>query len=371
VAACRAVMQQEGLPSAINTYDGTILTWCSGLAAQGALPRIFYQISKDPNVYKAMYLCGFLYQGAPNEGAYQVVDIAKISSVYFRGDRASRDAMDPNDPSKIKYTKGTRDYAAYKVLQKLVDQMEMVSLLITVARAPLTRETVFKANLVVVEGMVDAGSPEQIATEALYVFIGEVEHNWNTHDNLVNWAVAHFDWMEALLPKVPSEERDRAIAKGVFRYVLREVQRGAWNRAVAGLKVAAKKQKTKTPTPVIDFGLVMTKVVYSFDRLVDNYWKPMQTGKSPQGLSPHTMDGSTLSVPGFPAVAAPEPMLDPDDVVVRDGKGGRWSLGKQAQCDFLFASDAIKLIGFDAMGNVIIEGKEGRWAVTTKGERVP
>ncbi len=371
VAACKAVMRQEGLPSAINTYDGTILTWCSGLAAQGALPRIFYQISKDANVYKAMYLCGFLYQGAPNEGAYQVVDIAKISSVYFRGDRASSDAMDPQNPSKVKYTKGTRDHAAHKVLQKLVDQLELVYLLIMIARSPLTRATVFNANFAVIEGMVDVGSAEKIFTEALYVLIGEVKHNWNIRDNMVDWAIAHFDATEAPLANAdPSEERDRAIAKGVFRYVLRGIQRGAWDRAVAGLKVAAKKQKTKAPTPVIDFQLVMQKVTYSFDRLVDNYWKPMQTGKTPQGYRPHTMDGSTLPVVDFPKMTTKE-AIAPDDVAVRDAKGGLWSLGKQSQCDFLFPSDAIALIGFDSAGNVIIEGGGTRWTVTTNGERVP
>jgi hypothetical protein len=372
VAACKAVMRQEGLPSAINTYDGTILTWCSGLAAQGALPRVFYQISKDPNVYKAMYLCGFLYQGAPNEGAYQVVDIAKISSVYFRGDRASRDAMDPQDPSKVKYTRGTRDYAAYKVLQKFVDQLELVYLLIMIARSPLTRASVFNVNFALIEGMVDVGSAEKIATEALYVFIGEVKHNWDTRDNLVDWAVAHFDATEALLAKDdPSEERDRAIAKGVFRYVLRGVQQGAWTRAVAGLKVAAKKQKTKTPTPAIDFHLVMEKVTYSFDRLIDNYWKPMQTGKTPQGYRPHTMDGSTLPVPDFPIAVPRSVAPSPDEVVVWDALKNRWSLGKQAQCDFLFPTDAITLIGFDAAGNVIIDEGGARRTVTTKGAAIP
>ena len=64
--------------------------------------------------------------------------------------------------------------------------------------------------------------------------------------------------------------------------------------------------------------------------------------------------------------------LSLDEVVVWDNKKkNRWSLGKQAQCDFLFPTDAITLVGFDAAGNVIVEGGGVRWTVTTKGERVP
>jgi hypothetical protein len=369
VSAATAVMQQEGLPSAVNTYDGTILTWCSGLAAQGAVPDIFYAISKDPNVHKAMYLCGFLYQGLPGAPAYQVVDIqSKIPRILYRGDFATNDVLEPTNPTKVRYPKGTQDYLAYKVLQTFVAQIELVYLLIMIARDPLTRETVFNANFNKVCGMVIVGGSETIATEALYVFIGEVQHNWFLRRkngqtmNVVDWAVAHFDSTEAAL-SAPSEERDRAIAKGVFRYTLRTIQRAAWARAVEQLKQAAKKEGTKTPNAKVDFSDFMRRVVYGFNRLVDNYWTPMQTGTSPQGRSPHTMGGSTLPVPGFPSALDGAPIV-PDDVIANDGSGNQWNIGKQAQCDFLIYPTAeIRLSGFDDNGDILIQRQSGAGAV--------
>lgn len=374
VSAAYATMRQEGFPSAINTYDGTILTWCSGLAAQGKLKSVFYAINKDPNIRKAMYLCGFLFEGTPLDGTYQIVDIQKISTTYYRTNFASQDARDPNDPNKIKYVAGTRDYADYKVLQKLVDQIELLYMLIMVARDPLTRQTVFDVNFTIVERMVGVGSAELIATEALYVFIGEVKHNWAITENMVEWARKKLTPAEAA-PPCPSEEYDRALAKGVFRYVLRRVQRDAWSAAVGRLKVMVKKAGKKMLAEGLDFhNDVMAKVVYSFDRLVDNYWKPMQTGIGPQRFKPHMIDESTLAVPDFPPLAsAATPNVD-DVIVYSPNAKASYNLGSNAQCDFIFTNTSVKLMGFDESGNVIVQaqGAAGpRWTLTPKGEKVP
>ena len=373
LSAAFAVMRQEGLPSAINTYDGTVLTWCSGLAAQGKLKSIFYAISKDPNIRKAMYLCGFLYQGTPLDGVYQIVDVQKMSSVYYRTNYASEDARDPNDPNKIKYPKGTRDLADYKVLQKLVDQVELLYMLIMIARDPLTRGTVFDANLLAVEAMVALGSADKIATEALFVFIGEVRHNWAIGENMVEWARKRFTPAEAALPW-PSEEHDRAVAKGVFRYVMRHVQRGAWDAAVAQLRVKAKKEGTKTPAGGIDFQKVMNNAVYSFDRLMESYWKPLQTGVGPKGFKPHSVDESTLEVSGFPAPAGSPPYRTDDVIIWSPKEKASYNIGSNAQCDVLFPSTNFKLVGFDESGNVLLQATDpsaARWTVTTKGKVVP
>jgi hypothetical protein len=370
-SACHAVMRQEGLPSAINTYDGTVLTWCSGLAAPGKLPKLFHRICKDPNVFKAMYLCGFLYQGTPTDPAYQIVDIKRLSSVYYRGNYATQDVLDPRDPARVKYPKGTPDYTAFKVLQKFVDQIELVYLLIMLARDPLTRDTVFKADLAAIEEMVGVGSPEKIATEALYVFIAEVKHNWDIRENMVEWARSKFTPAEATLAW-PSEEHDQAVAKGVFRYVLRNVQRGAWKAAVGELKVRAKTAvKKKVPPDPVDFYLgVMVNVVYSFDRLVDNYWIPMQTGTGPKGFKPHTIGESTLTVPGLlvPRAAA----TGSNDVFVfSTTTGTSFSIGDNTQCDFLFTNPKFQLSGFDTSGNVVLKNDTATWTVTPDGVLVP
>jgi hypothetical protein len=382
LSAAYAAMRQEGLPSAINTYDGTVLTWCSGLAAPGRLKEIFYWASQDPNVYKAMYLCGFLYQGTPTDGIYQVVSLKKVPLVYYRTNYASEDARDPNNPNKIKYPKGTRDMADYKVLQTFVDQIELVYLLILLARDPLTRKTIFDANLGVLLGMARLGSPEKIATEALYVFIAEVKHNWfnASPGDMVDWARRRFTPAEAALPW-PSEEHDWAVAKGVFRFILRHVQQGAWNAAVAQLKAKVRKEGKKMfpYAEALDFQTVVNRVVYSFDRLVDNYWKPMQTGIGPRKFKPHMIDQSTLSAPNvpsgsvadFPPLATSVPRAT-DDVIVY-GKNASYNIGSNAQCDFIFTDTQFKLMGFDESGNVVLaRGPNGpTWTVTTEGVQVP
>jgi hypothetical protein len=354
-ASCLAVMRQEGAPSAINTYDGTVLTWGIGIAGPGRLPETFYRIVKDPNVERALYLCGFKYQGTPTHGAYQIVDLTSDPPrVVFRDNYAHKDR------GTIK--KGRLDYGAYKVLQVLVDQLELIYLLIALARDELTRETVFRANYDLVEQMVTLGDHAEIESEALFVFISEVKHNWNLHGDIAKEAIKRFDATEATLPKSP--ERDKAIAKGVFRYTMSAIQRAAWGRAVAELRVNVKQGKSPSDREV-SLANVM-HYGYGFDRLLDNYWNPMQKGTN-------TQDGSALPVPDFPApMAGTTP--GPDDIVVTSKKGApplSYVIGTQSQCDFLFPDPKTTLVDFDD-GNIIVkDGKGNQWKVSVNGEKVP
>jgi hypothetical protein len=371
IAAAAATFRQEGLPPAINTYDGTVLTWCSGLAAPGMLPRIFNALMRDENCAKVMYLCGFLYTGNDLDAEYQIADVeSDVPRVYHRNNFMTQDQIDP-DTGKKKYPKGTRDCSAFKVLEHFTDQLPLIYMLIALSRDELTRDRVFDPNFAAMAAMVDIAGAENIFTESLYIFIGEVQHNWalngrkiftaatrdKTHrpSSLVAWAIAHFSADEKALT-LPSEEGDRAIAKGVFRFVLRSIQEDAFGTAVVLLKVKCRRMKTSMLTGDDPIQLSSVTTLYGFTRLVENYWTPMQTGLGPAKFKPHQIDESTLTVAGFPVRLASAEDAPPDEQVVRDSPvaGTFWSVGKQAQCEFLFPND-VSLMGFDAAGNVLVQ----------------
>ncbi len=375
-AACGAVMHQEGLPAAINTYDGTVLTWCSGFAAQGKLQWVFTKISRDPIVRKVMYLCGFRYEGTPLDGAYQVVDLrGHIPVVVFRDNFSHCEQRHPDNASRILLRKNQRDYAAYKVLRVFVEQIELLWMLIALSRDDLTRKTVFDANYEALESLIDVGGAEEIASEALYVFIAEVVHNWGIGKagatGVIKWAKDHFDATEKQLPK--GEERDRAFAKAAFRYIMRHIQKDGWEAAVVELKVRVKKYPKDRPQErMVYLKRQMLQVVYGFRRLMDNYWAPMQTGKSPKSVRDHTFGKSTLTVPGFPSPIPSGTKPAPDDVVVYDEKDNGYILGKQAQCDFLFPNSSVTLLDFDPASNVLIKNyQDAQETVTQEGRKVP
>ncbi len=369
-AAVLTVMRQEGTPSAINTYDGTVLTWGIGIAGPGRLPEVFYRIMKDKNIRRAFYLCGFRYEGTPKDGAYQVVDLTRDPPVVsFRDNFSHKDrTFQKKDGSFATIKKSARDHAAYKTLQLVVDQMELMYLLVMVARDELTRETVFRVNYEIVEEMVRLSDHAYIGSEALFVFISEVKHNWDIRDNMVAWAIAHFDATEVgLTPR--TEEHDRAIAKGVFRFVLRNVQRTAWRMAVKELEAKiAKAKKDKTVTDPVQLLVVVDAVTYGFDRLVDNYWTPMQSGKNVQ-------NGSALPVADFPTSLVGSIAENPGACAFKGKKAPmRYVVGTQPQCDFLFRHNEIILLGVDeTTRNVVVQDSTSNriWTVTHEGNDLP
>ena len=187
------------------------------------------------------------------------------------------------------------------------------------------------------QSMVTVAGAENIATEALYVFIGEVQHNWDLMRrrldtapllrdkqhrpaNLVQWAVDHFTDDEAKLPR-PSADADRAIAKGIFRFTLRAIQEDALNVALVHLKVELNKQKTNRLADNDGILLSGIPILYGFNRLMDNYWTPMQTGTGPAGIKPHSIDGSMLEVPDLPLKLVDKGTANPDDQLVQDKPG--------------------------------------------------
>ena len=315
-AACIAVKNQEGAPSAINTYDGLVLSWGIGIAGPGKLPQTFHQICQDPHVKKALYLCGFLYQGTvignQYHGGYQIVDLGK-KEITFRDNFWHKNS----DPGKSPHKKGEFEGNAYKALHVISDQKEMIMLLVQLAKDPLTAPTIFAPNYKMIQSFVALTSTDEIASEALYVFAGEVRHNWGFDTAVIKWAVDHFDATERALAK-PSPERDAAIE-------------------------------------------------FELTRLRKNYVATLQSGAN-------TQDGSKVDLGGYlgsPLVGPP----NPDHYVCvdyrNDKKADRYDLGPVSQCDLLFPSDNVDLLRLEN-GNVIVQIDGGpEQTYTQKGVKVP
>jgi hypothetical protein len=348
-AAVEWIIRQEGLPSSINTWDSVILTWCSGLASAGKLNEVFYPLSKDPIASRVMYLCGFLYDGFPGpfDAVYQIVDVVHGCVVY-------RDQQFHKTVPGTSRKKGDRDWKAWKELRIFTGQIELIYMLIALARDPLTRQKVFDVNYGIVSRMVDVMGAEYLATEALYVFIAEVQHNWAINDHMVNWTLKHRSSEEmattssAVAKKSP--ERDQAVAKGVFRYVLGFLQEQAYDRAYAQLQRNEKKAAGGAIAPV-NFATMFDEIAYGVNRLFENYWRPMTDGS-------HAKDGSTVEVKkeDFPAPDADPKKVAAGHCAMSDkNKPPQWyDLGPEYQCDFLFPHNNVKLIGFRG-GNVLVE----------------
>jgi hypothetical protein len=350
IATVIATRKQEGAPSAINTYDKTVLTWGTGFAAAGKLREVFYEITKNPRVRKALYLCGFLFEGTlvGNDVfcAYQIVDLPN-KCVVFRDDWRHRDV-----PPSVK--KGDIDRRAFTVLKIMVDQIEMLYLLVQLARDPLTMGVIFEPFYQKLRPMLHVDAGNEILTQACYVFAGQVRHNWGLGPDIVSWAISHFSADEQLLPS-PSIERDAAIAKGICRRVMQQIQKQRWTNAVAQLK--------KQGGPVA-LSNMPAGTEWGVDRLIDNYWTTLKKGTN-------TQDGSKV------AVKEPTDYLSPlqgppiGDRYVVLGKRGQYDIGALSQCDLLFDTDDVQLVRFED-GNVVISERGGaQRTVTVAGAGVP
>jgi hypothetical protein len=376
-AACIAIKEQEGAPSAINTYDGRVLSWGIGIAGPGKLPETFARITEgrtpeSRRVRKALYLCGFRYEGTviggQHLGGYQIVDLkSDPPCVVFR------DSFHHQDDPSAKVKRGDFDDRAFLVLKHMVEQIEMLYLLIQLARDPLTREVVLAPNYDMIERFGVVGYGEQIMTEALYVFAAQVKHNWGLGMEIVKWAVDHFNDAEKRTP-LRSLERDRAIAKGIVRYLMGVLQRQRWKNAVKELERQVVEAKGKRDV-FVELGDMKAATEYGLTRLIESYWEPLQTGAKAQ-------DGSKVPVPGFlEPVASLEAVpaghygwkehLPSHPVRTKNLQKIRYyDLGPRTQMDLLFPHDKITLRGFTPAGDIRIEDRGQDRVVTREGKPV-
>jgi hypothetical protein len=357
-AACIAVKEQEGAPSAINTWDGQVLSWGIGISGPGKLPETFARIVQSRRVKKALYLCGFLYQGTvvgnQHHGGYQIVDLPS-KQVFFK-DNFFHDTAGT-------HKKGDYEGLAFVVLKLLVTQIEMLHLLIQLARDPLTRETILAPNYDMIRRFSEIANPEELNSEAIYVFAAQVRHNWGLPGDIVKWAKDHFNPTERATP-TPSVARDVAIAKGICRRIASLLQRQRW-------KISIQLAEAGKITMPFNLWERPAQTEWELSRLREKYLLPLISGTK-------TQDGSSVAVTGFLDPSTTEPTSAPADHYVTQefsrvpGSTGPWfDVGPQGQCDLLFPHDRITVVRFDS-GNVVIRDvKTGVERTVTKAGAPP
>lgn len=370
-AACVAVAYQEGAPSAINTYDGLVLSWGIGIAGPGKLPKTFHEIMKDRHVYKAFYLCGFRYDGfvmgKEHHGAYQIVDLeSDPPAIVYKDQYNHQPGAKPYD----------FEGNAYKILKYFTSQPKLIHLLIALSRDPLTRATILAPNYAMIQGFVLIVGDEHIHTDALHLFAAQVKHNWGFGTEIVKWAVSRFTDDErktlggiAESPPRTSEEKDKAIAKGIVRFLMGRLQLQRWQKAINTMRREEKGliKDDKLGAKGKFLWQLPATTEFGYRRLLQNYWSTLKRGPSAQTTRPE-VTGPGLAVVDFPEVSSPtsdtsyiwiQSQLKPGQPPNDSDTPKYYDLGPLHQFDLLFPHEEIRLIGFEK-DKVVIENRGRR-----------
>ena len=248
---------REGPLSAVNTYDGAIITWGMGWAFGGGLPPVLsriFQIEKASGndlemhyVQKMFYLAGFMMSG----GKYWALDTAGDGKVFA-------------DPV------GSRG-DAYRVVH---DTQELHWMWVQLAHDDETRPTLLRAQReVFFEKNGKVAQAEKVQTAALHTFLAHLQH-WtgDTGMGMIDWATGPYARPQPVQSTMPSEKADAEIA-------IQAAHRFYWKR---------------DPGNSNPF------------RQVRKYWREMTTDDAAD-------EGTTEFAPVYPIMTAPPVGTVPDD----------------------------------------------------------
>lgn len=356
-ASAIVIANQEAAPSGINTYDSRVLSWGIGLAAPGLLQKVMYFLVQDPKIWKVFYCCGFMYgadirtvKGGQDQyhGNYQIVDVERGSIVY--GDNFYHRSI----PRKQK--KGEFQGKGFLALRAFVAQRELLHMLVQVARDPETRDIVLEHNYRFIAGAANVKNFQHVHSEALYVFIAQVQHNWGIGGrDIVNYALSTESggWAD----KPPSEAKDKVIARGVVRMVARVLQEQRFQNAVKALRTGKypKEIKEKGEAPIWKFPAATE---WGPKRMLEHYWTKLQRGERSQ-------DKSKVEVPGF---MVPVSAAAPGNYLWRGREDPlAFDLGPAAKMDLRFPDDDVAVLEIVDDTQVKIGRKDasGNWKAET------
>ena len=226
------------------------------------------------------------FTGTVNDGEFQIADVeSDPPRVDYQNNFASMDDVNPDtgkvDPNR---RKGSRDYHAYRLPEHFTSQLPLIYMLIALSRDAYPRQGL-RPEPAAMQSMVTVAGAENIATEALYVFIGEVQHNWDLMRRRLDTAPRRGTSSTARPtscngPSITSRTTRRSSPalrrcrprhrEGDLRFMLRAIQEDALNVALVHLKVELNKQKTHRLAD--DDGILLSgiPILYGFNRLMDN-----------------------------------------------------------------------------------------------------
>ncbi len=194
------MLDREGRPASIQTYDNQIVTWGVGLGALGNGKDAFKNLDKDPQMKKLLDDVGINFF----DGDYHVVDLAKkkvVSSTYSK--------------------EGKGDDLRHEVpLKSWREQPDLLSAIIGISEDAATREAVAESQFAVyLAGAAAWSGQDKVFTQALYFFI--------THMRAWLPAIANGGFnvnqeFQAIAGGTPSMETDKKLAprlaNGFVRY---------------------------------------------------------------------------------------------------------------------------------------------------------
>jgi hypothetical protein len=208
------MLDAEGYPASVQTWDKHIVTWGTGLAAKGNLPKVFPRLQADAEIARILEGVGIDNRRDAKGLRYHVVDLdAKtvVSSTLKLDEKATR---------KSKRKKPVMRLDHDDALEAVRRQPDLMLALIGVSEAAATRERVLEAQWAVYLSSAEWAGQNKVFTLAL------------------NFTITHmFHWLPAVAKRsidVPKElaamgatsatlETDKELAVRVFRSFYREL----------------------------------------------------------------------------------------------------------------------------------------------------
>ncbi|HEV8323880.1 MAG TPA: hypothetical protein VG389_19845 [Myxococcota bacterium] len=162
IRAFLAFQGREGGSSAINSWDGQVVTWGTGFGGGGGLGAVMGRATAaSPALVQLFHDCGFRYSGSGGDNHFDVVDLDAKKVVSGGKDTA------------LKIVRGRQSTRppTYK--------LELLYMLIKAAQDPATREAVVQAQLdtfTAPTGSASFGGASAIQTQALFNFVTHLKH---------------------------------------------------------------------------------------------------------------------------------------------------------------------------------------------------
>ena len=205
------LLDLEGRPASMQTYDSQIVTWGVGLGAMGDGVHAFTQLNKSPRMKKLLDDLGINYE----KYDYQVVDLALKKVVSSTAVTKAKGGGDTRGED-------SRHIAPLKSWRR---QTDLLSAIIAISEDKATREAVLESQYAVyLQNSTQWPGKDKVFTVALFVMIIHL-HHWMPA--IAKYGVHVEKLFEQIGGGTPSVETDKKLAVQVARAFVRKAK-AAW-----------------------------------------------------------------------------------------------------------------------------------------------